>query len=467
MTYRNHLNRTPRTTRPTRASKAAPQAGQGLARRDRHEQRDVRTPRSPRPTRPGQRGRASPEPGAASKLTPRLRVTMLSPFDPMPEDEDARSGAAAAHLGGVERALAQAAIQLARRGHDVRVLCSTDGTPGSTRQEGVVVERVRRAAVLLRTPIVHLAGHIGPDAGIVHVPGTYPFTTGPALRRARRLGLPTVLDFHFEPHLEGFVGGTAAAAYRRWGHRSNSLADAVAVRSVAYARTAPGLSQVPDSKWNVVPNGIDPHRFRPAPSTRNATSDEGDGILFVGRLVPYKGVEVLLAAAARMRDAQPITVAGDGPLRAKLEGMAQRLGVRARFLGRVEDADLPGLYRSAALTVLPSVNRQEAFGMAILESMACGTPVVASDLPGVADVAREGGFVARCGNPQHLARQIERGLRPGSLPRGRPLAQRIHGSYSWEAVADRLEATYAHALGETPSEAAQGSEAPVAWPEVC
>ncbi len=362
-----------------------------------------------------------------------MRITLVSPFDPTPGVAADRAG----HVGGVERVFAEVARDLAGRGHDVTVVCSTDGPGGRTHSDGVRKVRRHRWSTLFRDPVVRLHRDLTDDADVVHVPATYPFTTTSVLRRADRLGVPSVLDFHFEPSPPSAAGRAAARVYRWFAPSAYRRADAVVVRSMAYGRRAPSLAKVPERRWHVVPNGIDTDRFRP-----DGHGSSGDYLLFVGRLVPYKGLEVLLRAMARRPPGLPLVVAGDGPLRQPLEHLAARLRVDARFLGYVPDDELPGLYRGARATALPSVNGQEAFGITLLESMACGTPVVASDLPGVADVARLGGLVAPPGDASLLAARIEDVLDGAHGPRGRELADRIRRRFSWHAVAGRMLDVY-------------------------
>jgi len=389
-----------------------------------------------------------------------LRVTIVSPFDPMPPhapergsgDGPARPGSASprdarrAHVGGVERVLHRMALEVARRGHEVTLLCSTAG-PGSEDQDGPLrVVRVRRAATLMRAPLAPLAQHIAPGEDVVHVPATYPLTTEAVLRSAASRRVPAVLDFHFEPVPASLAGRAAGQAWSAWGPRSYPLAGLVVVRSLAYARAAPSLRGVHPGLLRVVPNGVDPEVFRPgaAPGTQ-------DTLLVVGRLVPYKGVDVLLRALASMTGAPPLLVAGDGPERPRLVALARRLGVDARFLGRVPDEELPALYRAARLTVLPSINRQEAFGITLIESMACGTPVVASRLPGVAEVASLAGVLAEPGDPASLAAALEQALRNDELPRGPALARAVAARYAWPVVAGELVKVYEEVAGSRPA----------------
>lgn len=385
----------------------------------------------------------------------RLRIALVCPFDPQPGAVRGRD----AQVGGVERVFAEVARRLAARGHDVTLLCSTDGRPGRSIEAGVHVVREKRHLTLFRAPVCTLTRRLPYTSDVIQVAATYPFTTPAVLRRASRLGIPAVLDFHFEPHLESAMGKLAAQAYRRVGPPSYQLADAVAVRSLSYADRSPSLAAIPRDRLHVVPNGFDPERFKPTGPLRR-----GDYLLFVGRLVPYKGLEVLLRALAKSRVDAPLLIVGDGPLRQSLHQLARQLGVDAHFLGHVPDADLPALYRGARLTLLPSVNQQEAFGIALIESMACGTPVLASALPGVREVAEVGGLTAPPGDVDALASQLKAALEPGRLLRGPALAAKVGRLYSWDAVTDRLLEVYAGVLARRRAVLGRAEVIPAAHP---
>lgn len=372
-----------------------------------------------------------------------MRITLVSAFDPYPSTGTAKD--ASGQVGGVERVFGQVSQSLARRGHDVTLVCSTAGPGGTSMENGVQVKRESRRGTILRAPVARLGHHLTADADVVHVAATYPFTTPSVLRRAKELGTPSILDFHFEPDPGTTVGRLAASVYRRLTPPVYDLARSVLVRSMAYGRSAASLHSVPETRWRVVPNGVDPTRFHP-----RAVGSDREYILFVGRLVPYKGLDVLFHALSLPYFGVPLVVVGDGPLRKHLEVLARRLRIDVTWRGQVADEELPALYAGAALTVLPSVTRQECFGISLLESMACGTPVVASDLPGVADLACIGGVVAPPRNAAALAARIRHSLKSDKLPRGRELADRIHREFSWDAVTDRLEAVYQESVQEAP-----------------
>lgn len=149
---------------------------------------------------------------------------------------------------------------------------------------------------------------------------------------------------------------------------------------------------VPGGKVMVQSMGVDlSERFTPDPSVPRSSRE----ILFVGRLVEKKGVRHLLDAMPAVLEEIPdarLTIAGFGPEEAALREQVSRLGLdgSVRFLGAVRQAELPGLYRRAALFVAPfvqaSTGDQEGLGLVLVEAIGCGCPVLAGGVPAVADV---------------------------------------------------------------------------------
>jgi glycosyltransferase involved in cell wall biosynthesis len=133
----------------------------------------------------------------------------------------------------------------------------------------------------------------------------------------------------------------------------------------------------------VIPNHVDTNRFAPGV----ATAREPGAVGFVGRLAREKNVAALLHALAGLPGTR-LVVAGDGPLRADLEDLAHRLGVKAEFLGAIPNAELPALLARVSVFALPSL--YEWAPKSLLEAMAAGVPVVAADVPGIRDVVRHG-----------------------------------------------------------------------------
>ena len=171
------------------------------------------------------------------------------------------------------------------------------------------------------------------------------------------------------------------------------------------------------SKCHVVPYGMDtapyshPSAVEAGRQRRASWGNPDRVVLFLGRLVYYKGVPVLLDAMART-DAT-LVIAGEGRDREALQDQASRLGIadRVRFIGDVPEADLPSVYHACDVFVLPSTAAAEGFGLVQLEAMACGKPVVSTTLPtGVAIAAPAGSDVQIRPRSGLLARGVIAGL---------------------------------------------------------
>ncbi|WP_018258232.1 glycosyltransferase family 4 protein [Halomicrobium katesii] len=177
-----------------------------------------------------------------------------------------------------------------------------------------------------------------------------------------------------------------------------------------------------------------------------AETASGDEIVFVGRLEEQKGVAVLLRALAGTGAASAVTVVGDGSRRSELEALADELGVDATFVGEVAPEAVGEYLERGRLFVLPSV-RGEGLPNAVLEAMAAGLPVVATDTGGVADAIVDGetGYVVEPGDEQRLRDRIETIY--ADEQRAREMGERareyVIETYSWDAIVGRLDALYA------------------------
>jgi glycosyltransferase involved in cell wall biosynthesis len=208
-------------------------------------------------------------------------------------------------------------------------------------------------------------------------------------------------------------------------------------------------------KCVVIPYGIDPAPLTDTPgvSARAVALRRQLGtplVLFTGRLVPYKGMDVLLRAIALL-DAR-LVVAGDGPLRGLLEAQARATcGGRVTFVGTVEDRELTALYHACDVFVLPSVTRAEAFGMVQLEAMACGKPVVSTSVPsGVPWVNQHEvtGLIVPPADVAALARAIGVLLADCVLRErlGTAGRHRVHQEFTSARMAERTVALYREVL---------------------
>lgn len=241
--------------------------------------------------------------------------------------------------------------------------------------------------------------------------------------------------------------------YRPFLRFALTCATRIAVSSAPLSETAPALREW-QNKCVVIPFGVE----KPTESAAIATRAEvirreiaRPFVLFVGRFVAYKGVDVLLEAL-RESSASAVLV-GDGPLREELERRTHACGMadRVRFAGEVTNDELAALYRACDLFVLPSVTRQEAFGVVQIEAMSRAKPVVSTDVgTGVAwvNVHEETGLVVPPGDAVALRGAIER-LLANPLERqqmGRAAAERARSVFAVDRMADAILALY-HEVG--------------------
>jgi glycosyltransferase involved in cell wall biosynthesis len=226
-------------------------------------------------------------------------------------------------------------------------------------------------------------------------------------------------------------------------------ASALIASSPNYVDSSPILSRNRE-RCRVIPFGIDTDAFRlrDAETAEKIRKRYGPRIvLAVGRLVYYKGFDHLIRAMAKVRG--HLLLVGEGPLLQKLEREAFEAGAmdRITFLGRVSQEEVVGYYHAADVFVLPSIARSEAFGIAQLEAMACGKPVVNTRLEsGVPFVSLDGvtGLTVPPADSEGLAAAINLLLDDSPLRRkyGDAAARRARDEFSVEVMVDRTLELY-------------------------
>ena len=310
------------------------------------------------------------------------------------------------HRGGIETVL-EAACTGAGAFIEPRalVLNTTRRTVHET-VDGIPVTRVASlatvGAVALTPSLAWWLRRAEADVVVLHEPNPMALVAYALARPAA----PLIVWFHSE------------VIRARWKYRLfyEPLLNWVLSRAARIIVAAPPMRDVPalaayQDKVVVIPYGLDPRAFAPSAAADAAPVSARPTVLFVGRLVAYKGVDVLLRAMAGVPAS--LVVIGDGPLRRALEVLAGQLGVAGsvRFLGHVSDAERLEWYRRADLLALPSVSRQEAFGMVQVEAMLAGRPVISTALPtGVPWVNQDGesGLVVPPGDVEQLRAALMR-----------------------------------------------------------
>lgn len=349
--------------------------------------------------------------------------------------------------GGAEIHLHEIFGRLAARGHYVTLLCSGwPGAPTTTTLDGMAVHRVgtRHTFPFLARGYWHRHLAHRPVDVLVEDINKVPLFT-PTWRAPRHLALV--------PHLFG------ATAFREL---APPMAAAVWLAERPLARAYRGIPfeaisestredlvarGIPRASVRVIFPGIDTENYTPDPSQRAARPV----FAYLGRLKKYKGVDLVIRAFAQCGIPEAtLEIAGAGEYRAALERLAGTLGVasRVRFLGRVDEAAKVALLRRAWATLFASP--KEGWGITNLEAAASGTPVIASDSPGIRESVRHGetGFLVPHGQVAAMAERMrllsgERALveRLGSA------ARRFAEGFTWAGAAEATEAHLREVVG--------------------
>lgn len=371
------------------------------------------------------------------------------------------------HHTGTGNVALHNAMEAAAHGHDVHVYTpSVAGAPATETVHGLTVHRLRPLvrsgnAFFLPTLLHHLR-----DSDLLHL--HMPFYGGAEavylLRRAT--GIPLVVTYHQDVQLDGWRGAVSRAHDGWLGTRLLRSADRLCFTSLDYAQSSRYAPLLPQMAPRVVelPNGVDTERFRPAtePGAADAPMQQlcdryhlrdKRVVLFVGALDRahyFKGVDVLMRAIIGLdRPDVALIIVGKGDMLPDYKRKAAGSPARHRihFAGFVPDAELPAYYRMADVTVLPSTTAGEAFGLVLLESLACATPVIASALPGVRSVVSHetDGFLTDPGDvsalQSHLARVLA--LSPAAhAAMGAAGRRKVEQRYAWPRIGAQLDKLY-------------------------
>ncbi len=367
------------------------------------------------------------------------------------------------YAGGIGNVAAFNARELARLGHEVTVFTPLY-RPVSADDGGISVRRLKPRFKYGNAAYLPALKHALIGYDIIHL--HYPFFGGAEViwryrRRFKKKKAKIVVHYHMDVIGEGLI--------RRIFHwhrllilpRIIKMADAIILTSLDYGRNsdiAKFMEKQP-AKFAEVPNGVDTQIFQPEQkdselSAKHDISPEDRVAIFVGGLDQahyFKGVEHLLEAMTRLSAAPynwKLLVVGEGNLRAGFQDLAAQLRINENtiFTGQVSDKDLPKYYNLGDVVVLPSIDKSEAFGLALVEGMACGKPAVASNLAGVRSVVTEGidGLLASPGDAGDLAGKINYFLaNPAEAASfGRAGRRKTLLKYDWKMIGIKLDDLY-------------------------
>jgi glycosyltransferase involved in cell wall biosynthesis len=371
------------------------------------------------------------------------------------------------HTGGTEKYVKDLSIQLVKNGHEVTVISNNVPRSKKAKKEevidGVKVKRLSAIDFLYYLPVTFSFNKKmleGFDLVHIHCPPHSFIRT-----LAGRASLPVVATFHCDVTVTGQFFGIPIPKFITHGFESimdwyarlfMKKVEEIISTSVSYASTSPVIK---DLKYNAIPIGVYHDKLDESLKKQgiDPIKDKKKQILFLGRLAANKGVNYLVAAMPKILAAHPdakLVICGEGEEKASIVALIKKLGLENNitFYGTVNLDVLTSLYSNSSVFVLPSINRLEAFGIVQLEAMACHTPVVASDIPGVnsvMDIGKSGLLVPK-ENPEALADAIIRIIGNPELiaqmgKRGREL---VETKYDWPIISKEVEAVYRKAIAK-------------------
>lgn len=402
-------------------------------------------------------GRSGPSPNPLcpfQTVARTLRVVRLCSVFEVPPGACSGRGAAFDPLGGMQNHTGQLTRALDRRGVAQTIItayrpgaprCDRIGDQTAVFRVGFPTPRLRQlysVSASWRLPLYARAAdlihaHLGEDLAVIPL----------ALCAARLNRVPLVLTIHTSLTHTLTTTGLRSAVLKVLGGGLERLGQRQAAAVIALTpRTAELLvgRGIPADRVHVIPSGVDPTRFiRPQPDL--LWDIPRPRVVFIGRLHAQKDAAAVVTAAGNLPSTVHVVLVGDGPQRADLEALTDRLGIRGRvhFRGFVPAPEVPGVLAGADVFVMPS--RYEELGSVLLEAMSAGVPIVASATGGVPDVISEGvnGLLVPPGDPLALAAAVRRILGAPELARRlRARACVAVARYDWHLLADQVLRVY-------------------------
>jgi glycosyltransferase involved in cell wall biosynthesis len=353
-------------------------------------------------------------------------------------------------IGGTEVATDIIARHLTRRGHDVHVLTFLDsGLPKESAERGFHVHPLTSPKIHLLGTALHLVKmlvvlkKINPS--VIHAQNIHSGLFGFWVKKC--LGSPYI------------VHGQGSDVYLPWRFKRPisrlvlTSADAVIALTEHMKRE---MQKTSNRSIHVIPTGVDPSRFEGVSKDHARDKlhlgQEAKVIIYVGRLCPIKGLEYLIKAMRLIKDEENdarLVLVGEGEERGHLEGLVSQLGLKecTTFTGKVPNEAVPEHMAAGNVFVLPSLS--EGFPLVVLEAMAAGLPIVATNVGGIPEfiVNAENGFLVEPKDPEQIAEKVCLLLGDDELRRRISENNKEKArDYSWENIIDRLEHVYTDAL---------------------
>ncbi len=355
-------------------------------------------------------------------------------------------------IGGVENYVYYLSKELVKLGHDIDVICANE--PKSKKEESIEGINVKRLSYIGKVANTNITmglplALLREDFDIIHTYIPTPWSADWSSISSKIKGKPLVVTYQndimgtgFADHIASFYNSTALKSLLK-------QADKIIITQPNYLNFSPYLKGYAD-KIEVIPVGVDVDRFKPLKCQKRENT-----IFFLSLLDEfhkYKGLDYLLKALQLIKNKIPdvkLLVGGKGVLLEHYQEMVNSLGLQenVEFHGFIPDERIVEYYNSVDVFVLPSISSvQEGFGIVALEALACETPVVSTEIVGVAEDIKKNnaGLIVEPKNSTALADAIIKILKNKDLQKkmgcnGRKFVKDI---YTWKGIAKMMEKVY-------------------------
>jgi len=379
-----------------------------------------------------------------------MRIAIITPTFP-------------SYAGGIGKVAAFNARELKKLGHQVTVF-TPDYEPVKEEFTDLEIKRIKPLFKYGNAAFIPALGKMLKGFDIIHL--HYPFFGAAEIiwlhnSKFKIQNSKLILHYHMDVVGRGWLKLIFKFHNQFILPKIVKAADKIIFTSLDYSKNsnlAKWLKNQP-SKFVAIPNGVDSQNFLPQLKSQTLLekyqiNPSDKIILFVGGLDQahyFKGIEYLLQAVSRLRQTAyfwKLIIVGEGDLKNYYSDYANQLGLdnEVIFSGYAPDEDLPNYYNLADVCVLPSIDKSEAFGLALIEAMACGKPVVATDLAGVRSVVEDGvnGLLTQPKNAADLAAKINYLLINPEIAQefGHNGRKKVEEEYEWGRIGRKLDELY-------------------------
>lgn len=360
--------------------------------------------------------------------------------------------------GGVENHVLYLSKEIVKLGHSVKVICANDPPSEKTNIFGIKVKRLKKWFKITNTNITPTLPFeiLRSKYDIVHTHMPTPWTSDWSILLSKITGKKSVITIHNDLNKDGFFEKLLTNFYLYTVFKfSLKLVDKIIIVNPEWEKNFVNIKNIlltHKKKISTMPNGVDTEIFK-----SNYLEKEKNSLLFVSILDKshtFKGLDFLLQSIKILKDKIPsikLTVIGEGELKNKYIKLTKELDIsnNVEFLGEKNQEQLIPYYSKALVFVLPSIEL-EGFGIVLIEALACKTPVVTTDIVGIAKEVKQNncGIVVKPKNSQNIADAIYKIIINNKLAKnmGENGRKMVLDKFDWKKIAERILDIYEELL---------------------